>query len=95
MKTKKIIKTFGGYFNGHSEAVLALVLSPDNKSLLSYSADNTIKTWDISRAKVNQSISFSADLTCLEISPNCQLFCTGSLEPQLRIRQIKISKWWR
>ena len=89
LKTKKIIKTFGGYFDGHSEAVLALALSPDNKTLLSYGADNTIKTWDINRAKVNQSISLSANLTCLQISPNCQLFCAGSSELQLRIRQIE------
>lgn len=88
LKTKKIIKTFGGYFNGHSQAILALALSSDNKTLLSYGADNTIKTWDTNSAQVIQSISCTEDLTCFEISPNCQLFCTGSLESQLRIRQI-------
>ena len=91
LKTKKNIKTLGRYFSGHSETVKALALSSDNKTLLSCGADNLIKIWDLNRAKVTQSISFYAyaDLVCLNISPNNQLFCASNSEPQLRIRKIE------
>lgn len=91
LKTKKNIKTLGRYFSGHSETVKALALSSDNKTLLSCGADNLIKIWDLNRAKVTQSISFYAyaDLVCLNISPNNQLFCASNSAPQLRIRQIE------
>jgi len=43
MRTKRIIYTL----RGHTEMVTSLVVSPDNQSLLSFSHDNTVRTWDI------------------------------------------------
>jgi Prp8 binding protein len=43
MRTKRIIYTL----RGHTEMVTSLVMSPDNQSLLSFSHDNTVRTWDI------------------------------------------------
>lgn len=88
LETKRIVKTFSDYFDGHSKAILDLALSRDNKVLLSYGADNIINVWNTKQAKIIRTISISADLTCLEISPNCKLFGTGSLESQLNIRHI-------
>ena len=92
LKARKIVKTFGGYFDGHSKAILSLAVSPDNTVLLSYGADNIINAWDIKHARIIRSISVSADLNCLQISPNCELFCTSSLESQFEIRKIADGK---
>ncbi|MBE9042925.1 DnaJ domain-containing protein [Pleurocapsales cyanobacterium LEGE 10410] len=86
LREKKIIRTLGGYFNGHLSKVVALAISPDNRTLLSCGTDNSLKIWDVHQAREIQNISFSAAITCLAFSPNGQLFCSGGLEPQIRVR---------
>ena len=86
LKKKKIVRTFGGQFDDHLSEITNLAVSPDNQTLLSCDLDNSLKIWDINHARVLKNISFSTNVTCLAIHPNGQLFCSGGLEPQIRIR---------
>lgn len=43
LRTKKVVYEL----EGHTELVSSLVVSPDSCSLLSFSHDNTVRTWDI------------------------------------------------
>ena len=91
LETKKIIRTYGGCFDGHLSEITTLVLSGNEQSLISYDADNLLKIWNVSGAVATYSISAS-QVTSLAISPDCQSFCSGSLEPQLQIRNITIGR---
>ncbi|MCC0176545.1 DnaJ domain-containing protein [Waterburya agarophytonicola K14] len=89
LQERKIIRTFGGYFDGHLSEVVALALTPDNQTLISCGGDNSLKIWDVNRGMEIQNISVFAAVTCLALSPDGRLFCTGGLEPELRIRNAK------
>jgi tetratricopeptide (TPR) repeat protein len=89
LKTKKIMRTFGGQFDDHLSEITNLAISPDNQILLSCDLDNSLKIWDINYGRVIKNISFSIDITCLTIHPNGQLFCSSGLDSQVKIRQIK------
>ena len=88
LATQKIIRTFGGHFDGHLGKVTALALSSNNQTLISCGADNSLKIWNMNRAK--ETHSFAVDeASCLAISSDNRLFCSGSLDPHLRIRSVQ------
>jgi WD40 repeat protein len=67
---------------GHKEEVYSVAFTPDGKFLATGSFDNTIKLWDVARAKEIRTFGGAAGhkdmVLSVAISPNGQLLASGS-----------------
>ena len=87
LQQRKIILSLGRWLNGHTKAINSLGINFNDNTLISGSADNAIKIWDIETgAEIRNIASSLSTVTCLAISPDGHIFCSGGLEKQLRIR---------
>ena len=68
-------------WQGHSDWITALAVSPDRQLLASASLDQTIKLWDLSSGE-RVGILHANRVTCLQFSPDGQTLASGS-----RLRQ--------
>jgi WD40 repeat protein len=93
LAVRKNLHTFGNKFSGHSHGIKSLAIDVENNHLLSGDEDKTLKIWDLRRNKQINQIKFAgATLTGLAITQDCQFFCSGELEKQLRIRTTQDGK---
>ena len=87
LKQRKIILSLGRWLNGHTKAINSLGINFNDNTLISGGADNAIKIWDLETgAEIRNITSSLSTVTCLAISPDGHIFCSGGLEKQLRIR---------
>ena len=90
---RKLIRTLGGWFEGHTKGINSLVINPNSNSLISGSDDNSLKIWDLTTGEERETISSSlSTVTCMAISHDGRVFCSGGLERQLRIRNARTGK---
>jgi WD40 repeat protein len=91
-KTQKI-EILGNKKSWHSSKVLALALSPDGKTLVSGSADKTVKIWQLnSQADPLTLTGYSTAIHSIIISSDGQYFVASGLESNLRIRNLETGK---
>lgn len=91
-----------GTLTGHSSAVLSLTFSPDGQTLVSASQqeflDGNIKLWDVSRAKLRQTLGnslVSIGTNCVSFSPDGQTLATAHFDAAIRLWQISTGKLQR
>ncbi|XP_052079469.1 uncharacterized protein LOC127717737 isoform X2 [Mytilus californianus] len=78
----------GGH--AHSKEVKAVSLSQDNKYLVSCSADNTMKLWDMTTEKPVQTMSGHTDeVWCSAISVDNEIIVSGSKDGTIRLWRTK------
>ncbi len=77
----KFVKTLGDISSRHSTPIYSIAISPDGTWLISGSQGGNVKIWSL---KSNQVIydfqAHSQTVTSVDISPNGNLFATGSLD---------------
>jgi WD40 repeat protein len=71
----------GTSFKGHSDSVYSLAFSPDGKTLVSGSRDNTIKFWDIASGRAKQQANLNRHtgyaVTSVAFNPNGRMVALG------------------
>jgi WD40 repeat protein len=74
---------------GHTEGVLAVAISPDNRLAITGSKDKSIRLWDLVNCKVLRSFCGHGNhVTCLAFSPDCKRILSGSSDQTVRIWDI-------
>jgi WD40 repeat protein len=72
-------------FSGHTDQITSMAISPDNRLLLTGSADKTARLWDISSGQLLRVFSgHSAAVTSVAFSPDGKKIITGSLDKTIR-----------
>ena len=79
--------------NGHSILVESVAISPDGKTIVSGSYDNTIKIWDIQSGEcLNTLEGHSYSVESVAISPDGKTIVSGSGNGTIKIWDIKSGK---
>jgi len=82
ISTKQLINHFSA---GHADRITSLAFSPDNKFLLTGSADKTARLWDISSGQLLRVFSgHSAAISSVAFSPDGKRIITTSLDKSVR-----------
>ena len=72
-------------FSGHTDRVLSMAISPDNRLLLTGSADKTVRLWDIANGRLLRVFSgHTAGVTSVAFTPDGKRIVTGSLDGTIR-----------
>lgn len=78
---------------GHSGKITSLAISPDVKTIVSGSSDNTIKIWDVKERKcLHTLVGHTSDITSVAISPNSKFIVSGSRDDTIKIWDIENGK---
>lgn len=84
-----LMRTLGGLFGGHNQAVIAVAFSPNKRTLVSGSSDRSVKLWQISSGKELRTLTgYSCPVRAIAICPNGKLFASGGTDCALRIREM-------
>jgi len=54
----------------HDDAVMSAAVTPDGKSVITGSADKTVKIWDFESGQLQESLQFNAPITRVKITPD-------------------------
>ncbi len=72
--------------NGHSSFINYLIISPDGQTLVSASADKTIKVWDLANCKEIRTLTgHSSFVNYLVISPDGQTLASASADKTIKL----------
>jgi eukaryotic-like serine/threonine-protein kinase len=78
--------------DGHTASIRTLSLSADGTLLVSGSADNTIKTWDMVTGKLRQTLEgHSAPVTSVALSQDGKTLVSGSEDKTIKIWDVPTS----
>jgi WD40 repeat protein/predicted Ser/Thr protein kinase len=78
---------------GHKGAVRAVAFSPDDRLIVSGSADNTVKFWDAGTGKEVRTLSgHQARVTGLAFSPDGRRLATASADRTVRLWEVATGK---
>jgi WD40 repeat protein len=85
-------KNFDTQKGGHTELIAALAISPDGRTLITGSRDNTIRVWDVNSAKVVRTLQgHSEEITALVFSKDGSLLASASRDQNIRIWNLDLS----
>jgi serine/threonine protein kinase len=77
----------------HTNNVNSIAISRDGQTLVSGSADNTIKIWDLKTGELKHSLTgHTSYIGSLAISPDGQSLASGSADNTIKIWNLKIGK---
>lgn len=90
--TKKF--KFKPYFSdGHFDSVESLAITPDGKTIISGSSDNTIKLWNINSGMCVNTLNGHVDsVNSLVITPDGNIIISGSQDKTIKLWDIKSGK---
>jgi WD40 repeat protein len=78
-------KMYKHFLSGHTDQINSLAFSPDNKLLLTGSADKTARLWDLSTGQLLRILSgHTAAVTSVAFTPDGKRIITGSLDKTIR-----------
>ncbi|MCT7950864.1 serine/threonine protein kinase [Ancylothrix sp. C2] len=84
-KTWRCIHTLAG----HTNYVIGVAISPDNKTLASCSYDKSIKVWHLNTGNiVGTLLAHTGWISCVAISPDGKTLVSGSLDNTLRLWEL-------
>ena len=79
-------------FNGHTGNITSVAVSPDGSSVLTGSADNTARLWDLNTASVVQVFEgHEAAINAVAFAPDGTQFVTGSADHTARLWSAQFS----
>jgi WD40 repeat protein len=79
--------------DGHTSFVNALVFSPDGETLISASADKTIKIWDLAKGEAIRTLGgHTSFVNALAISPDGERLASASADKTIRIWDVATGK---
>ncbi len=79
--------------NEHSDIVNAVVITPDDKKILSASTDKSIKIWEMETGKLLNTLRDHADAVFgLAISPNGKLIASSSADRSVKVWNVETAK---
>ena len=71
---------------GHSNSAYSAVFSPDGKTIVSGSSDNTIKLWDAVSGNLKQTLTGHSDfVVSIAFSPDGKTFASGSVDNTIKL----------
>jgi len=77
-------------FEGHTEPVYALALSPDGKTLATGSRDASIRIWEANTGKLLRTFQgHTADVNALSFSPDGKTLASGGKDQNIRIWDLE------
>lgn len=77
----------------HSDTVNCIAISPDGQTLVSGSADKTIKIWNLKTGRQLHTIEGHSDtINCVAISPDGQTIVSGSADKTIKIWNLKTGR---
>ncbi|OCK79913.1 WD40 repeat-like protein, partial [Lepidopterella palustris CBS 459.81] len=78
---------------GHSDSVLTVVLSPDGSRLASGSYNNSVRVWNVSTGKVEQTLRGHSDsILSVAFSPDGSRLVSGSSDNTVRVWNVVIGQ---
>mmetsp|Transcript_29479 Transcript_29479/g.54089 ORF Transcript_29479/g.54089 Transcript_29479/m.54089 type:complete len:234 (-) Transcript_29479:240-941(-) len=86
-QTKRMIHQLAG----HSQKITCVRLFPGEKSVITGSADRSMRVWDISRHIYTQTTTFrhSSTTNCSDVSPETQTVVSGHLDGGIRCWDVR------
>jgi len=76
-------------FEGHSRGVYSVAISPNGKTIVSCSADKTIKVWDIETGACLRTLGgHSSNVGSVAIAPDGKTIVTGSWDNTIKVWDI-------
>ena len=78
--------------SGHSATIIDLAFSPDGKTLVSGSADNTVKLWEVSSGREFHTLTGIRDGSFVSFSSDGRYLATGGDDQVLRLWDAKTLK---
>ena len=80
---------------GHTQSVVAVAFSPDNKTLASASYDGTLKLWDMTTGKERATLGeYRGCLGCVAFSPDGKTLASGAIGSPGDLPDLKQVKLW-
>ena len=74
---------------GHSDEVKFVAITPDGQTLISGSADTTIKIWCLNTAKLKHTLTGHLDaVNSVAMSHAVQILISGSADKTIKIWQV-------
>jgi GTPase SAR1 family protein/uncharacterized CHY-type Zn-finger protein len=84
IEKSKIMKPL--VLKGHSEAVYAIVITPNGKQIISGSMDRTLRVWDLASGRCLTTLEGHSDLVeAIVITPDGKQIISGSDDTRLRV----------
>ncbi|MDZ8223748.1 eIF2A-related protein [Nostoc sp. ChiVER01] len=81
------------YLTGHRSSVTSVVFSPDGKTIITVSKDNTVKVWNLDGKELTKfSLNFDATLTSVVYSPYGKIIATVSKDNTVNLWDLQGKK---
>ncbi|MCU0444607.1 MAG: caspase family protein [Microscillaceae bacterium] len=78
---------------GHSAAITALQVSPDNQLLMTASEDDSVKVWDIKSGRVLRQLhGYAAPINVVKFSPDGKKLISGGEDGWVRVWDLAMGK---
>ena len=78
---------------GHSYSVSAIAVTPDGKTVISGSSDNTIKIWDVVTGTEKFTLQgHSYSVSAIAVTPDGKTVISGSRDNTIKIRDLATRK---
>jgi WD40 repeat protein len=84
-----ITQTLSSGFTGHQSFINSVTISPDSQTVITGSADKTIKVWDLATGAILRTLTgHDSFVNAIALSPDGQFLISGSADKTIKVWQI-------